>query len=187
MNEEMNVFLRSKKIMQIERAFSESGAAWSFCITYLEEGFTKSKGKAKIDYKEVLDAESFNRFSQMRVIRKMNLLQEKYNSGEWDEATCQRYALPLIAFTRHANECVIKRWYRSLSSYKHPPTPKGEYSSTNFKIRTYFEVSTTVLPLGVGGCLYEDKLLYLTLLLFRVPPFCYTLNTNNLRKRILFS
>ena len=56
--------------MQIEKAFSDSGAAWSFCITYLEEGFTKSKGKAKVDYKEVLDAESFDRFSQMRVIRK---------------------------------------------------------------------------------------------------------------------
>jgi len=72
MNEEMNAFLRSKKILQIERAFSDSGAAWSFCITYLEEGFTKSKGKTKtkVDYKEVLDAESFDRFSQMRVIRK---------------------------------------------------------------------------------------------------------------------
>jgi len=40
--------------------------------------------------------------SKKRFIRKMNLLQEKYNSGEWDEATCQRHALPLIAFTNHA-------------------------------------------------------------------------------------
>jgi len=72
LNEEMNSFLRSKKVLQIEKEFldSSSSPAWSFCITYLEESFTKSKGRTKIDYKEVLDANSFDRFSQMRVIRK---------------------------------------------------------------------------------------------------------------------
>jgi len=38
-----------------------------------------------------------------------------------------------------------------VSSSKHPPIPKGEYSSSNFKIRTYFKVGTTVLSLGGWG------------------------------------
>jgi retron-type reverse transcriptase len=41
--------------------------------------------------------------SKRRFVRKMGDLQQKHQSGEWDEATCQRHALPLVAFTRHAD------------------------------------------------------------------------------------
>ena len=41
--------------------------------------------------------------SKKRFIKKMAHLQEKYDSGEWSAATCQRHVLPLIAFTQHAN------------------------------------------------------------------------------------
>jgi len=41
--------------------------------------------------------------SKRRFIRKWNDLQGKYDSGEWNEATCQRHALPLLAFTKHAD------------------------------------------------------------------------------------
>ena len=36
--------------------------------------------------------------SKQRFIRKFCKLSSKYHSGEWDESTCQRRALPLIAF-----------------------------------------------------------------------------------------
>jgi retron-type reverse transcriptase len=41
--------------------------------------------------------------SKKRFIKKMEILDHCYKSGAWDEATCQRRVLPLIAFTRHAD------------------------------------------------------------------------------------
>ncbi len=41
--------------------------------------------------------------SKQRFIRKMNALQEKYDSGEWNETKCQRHVLPLLAFLGHAD------------------------------------------------------------------------------------
>lgn len=43
------------------------------------------------------------RQSQRRFIRKMDELDENYHSGTWSEAKCQRHALPLLAFTDHAD------------------------------------------------------------------------------------
>ena len=40
--------------------------------------------------------------SKQRYIRKMNILQEKYDNGEWTPKECQQKALPLIAFTQFA-------------------------------------------------------------------------------------
>jgi len=68
--EELNVFLRSKKILQVEKAYNETSAAWSFCISYIDDVKIKGKERIKIDYKEALDKESFERFSKMREIRK---------------------------------------------------------------------------------------------------------------------
>src|SRR5690606_321359 len=41
--------------------------------------------------------------SKKRFIRKWDDLQEKYDSGAWSEAECRRHALPLLAFTQHAD------------------------------------------------------------------------------------
>jgi len=41
--------------------------------------------------------------SKRRFIKKFGHLEKQYHSGEWDEATCQRRVLPLLAFIRHAN------------------------------------------------------------------------------------
>jgi len=41
--------------------------------------------------------------SKRRFIKKMQALDDRYHSGEWSEAECQRHALPLISFTRHAD------------------------------------------------------------------------------------
>lgn len=70
MNEEMNAFLRSKKILHVEKQFSTTSqnGFWSFCISYIEESTTADK--AKVDYRQVLGEEGFKRFSKMREIRK---------------------------------------------------------------------------------------------------------------------
>jgi superfamily II DNA helicase RecQ len=71
--DEMNVFLRSKKILQTEGQLANhaGGASWCFCIRYIEDGAAGySKEKPKIDYMQVLDAASFKRFSKMRELRK---------------------------------------------------------------------------------------------------------------------
>jgi superfamily II DNA helicase RecQ len=75
--EEMNKFLRSKRVLQTESHLisSSSGAFWCFCIQYLEEN-TSPVGKGKTDYREVLDEASFARFARMRQIRKGLALEE---------------------------------------------------------------------------------------------------------------
>ena len=75
MTEEMNIFLRSSRVLQTESHIVNNGQGsfWSFCIKYLAAssstgGSTKRK---KVDYKEVLDEISFQRFARMREIRKV--------------------------------------------------------------------------------------------------------------------
>jgi superfamily II DNA helicase RecQ len=70
LTDEMNVFLRSKKILQTEGQLTNhaGGASWCFCIRYIEDGVGKER--PKIDYMQVLDAASFKRFSKMRELRK---------------------------------------------------------------------------------------------------------------------
>lgn len=71
LNEEMNAFLRSKKVLQTESHFvnSAQGTFWCFCIKYLDDATSQGKAE-KIDYRQVLDETAFNRFAQFREIRK---------------------------------------------------------------------------------------------------------------------
>lgn len=71
-NEELNVFLRSKKILQVDKYLTtnENLSFWSFCIKYLDDANINDGEKAKIDYRQVLDAATFQRFSKLREIRK---------------------------------------------------------------------------------------------------------------------
>lgn len=73
--EEMNAFLRSKKVLRVaERLVQENeGSCWCYSIRYIEDGKGKDKlGKTrkKIDYREVLDEPTYARFSAMRKTRK---------------------------------------------------------------------------------------------------------------------
>ncbi|MBK8501030.1 MAG: HRDC domain-containing protein [Saprospiraceae bacterium] len=81
-NEELNSFLRSKRVLQTEGHIGRNaqGAYWSFCIRYLEDSVPKPGFKPKIDYKEVLDEVTFQRFSQLREIRK-NLARDEGVTG----------------------------------------------------------------------------------------------------------
>ncbi len=71
---EMNVFLCSKKILQVENHLIRDGksAFWCFCIKYIDS--TNLRGEVfttkKVDYKALLDEKSFTRFSKLREIRK---------------------------------------------------------------------------------------------------------------------
>lgn len=69
---EMNAFLRSKRILQVENQLVTVGqsAFWSFCLRYLDEVSSGTDKKRVVDYKELLDEESFKRFVKMRDIRK---------------------------------------------------------------------------------------------------------------------
>jgi len=70
--EDLNIFLRSKKILQVENRLLESaeGNFWCFCIKYLDSSPQKMGRKEKVDYKQLLDEASFARFSKLRAIRK---------------------------------------------------------------------------------------------------------------------
>ena len=74
LNDDMNVFLRSKKILDIESNLVtlQQNAFWTFKVKYIDEAVgSMSNEKVKIDYKEVLDEESFKRFAKMREARKV--------------------------------------------------------------------------------------------------------------------
>ena len=76
--EELNHFLRSNKIIDIKKevVWVENNNCWSFCITYMQSNSpdvnntTRPIGGTKVDYKEILSSEVFERFSQFRKLRK---------------------------------------------------------------------------------------------------------------------
>lgn len=72
LNEEMNSFLRSKKILDLDKQLVvlEKTAFWSFCISYLEDAGQPYKERNKPDYRQELGEAGFQRFSRMREIRK---------------------------------------------------------------------------------------------------------------------
>ncbi len=71
LNEELNAFLRSKKILHTEHqlVIHDQGVFWCFFVKYLDEQLEGREGK-KVDYRQVLDEVTFQRFSKLREIRK---------------------------------------------------------------------------------------------------------------------
>ncbi|MDX2248818.1 MAG: HRDC domain-containing protein [Bacteroidia bacterium] len=71
-NEDLNKFLRSHKILQTESHIvnSEQGAYWCFCIRYMDSSADVFGKKDKVDYRAILDEPTFARFSKLREIRK---------------------------------------------------------------------------------------------------------------------
>ena len=72
--EEINAFLRSVRVLQVQKEFVSLGAQsfWSLCVEYLESSSLKARNAArsKVDYKEVLSSEDFVVFSRLRELRK---------------------------------------------------------------------------------------------------------------------
>lgn len=75
-NEELNQFLRSKKILSVENQLIQNGqgAYWCFYVKYLDE--PGDREKTKVDYRQVLDEVTFKRFARLRDIRKQISLEE---------------------------------------------------------------------------------------------------------------
>ena len=81
-------------------------AYWSFCITYLpNQNVQHQDKKEKVDYKEVLDENSFVRFTQLRSLRK--ILAEKDAVPAY--AVFTDAELSLIAQLDEVNESSIKK------------------------------------------------------------------------------
>ncbi len=80
--EEMNAFLRSKKVIQIKEHLinhAEEGVHWCFCVRYVDSAEAAERGQrsgVRVDYLEVLGPAAFQRFSLMRTIRKQVSEQE---------------------------------------------------------------------------------------------------------------
>ena len=71
--EEMNRFLRSHRVLTVERQLVEEGqnSFWTFCVEFLETaGPAEGRNEGRIDYKEVLSAPEFERFARLRLLRK---------------------------------------------------------------------------------------------------------------------
>lgn len=72
--ESLNSFLRTHRVLQVERQAFPQG--WAFCVEWIERGggtggrTAYGKPGPKVDYREVLDAASFGRFAKLRERRK---------------------------------------------------------------------------------------------------------------------
>lgn len=71
---ELNSFLRGNKIVDIEQKLvtNNQNTFWSFCIRYIENANKKSTlpNERKVDYKEILEKDVFEKFSALRECRK---------------------------------------------------------------------------------------------------------------------
>ena len=80
--EELNGFLRSHRVLNVDRRFAESGeqSFWTFCVDYLDRpppgGSSPSSNnrpdavRGKVDYRDVLSPADFAVFAQLRQLRK---------------------------------------------------------------------------------------------------------------------
>jgi superfamily II DNA helicase RecQ len=73
---ELNGFLRSHKVLSIDRRWVEQGSTsfWTFCVDYIDgqaAGSGADRGsRSKVDYKEVLSPDEFAVFAKLRDVRK---------------------------------------------------------------------------------------------------------------------
>lgn len=70
--ETLNKFLRGHKVIDMQQEFvvGSLGAYWHFCIRFIGNAKVKSQsGIKKVDYKETLDAQTFEAFSILRDLR----------------------------------------------------------------------------------------------------------------------
>lgn len=71
--EEINRFLRGHRVLAIDKHYDDCRGLWTFAVTYID-GNMPSSGKVssseKVDYKEVLSTEEFERFTALRKRRK---------------------------------------------------------------------------------------------------------------------
>lgn len=77
MEDELNVFLRSHKVITVQKALEtvDGTTRWCFCVEYLdgvasERGRPGQRGGDRVDYKSVLNEADFAMFALLRELRK---------------------------------------------------------------------------------------------------------------------
>jgi superfamily II DNA helicase RecQ len=71
--EELNSFCASRRIIHVEKEFVDNGdrSFWAICVSYFEnENSLAATRKGKVDYREVLDEKDFAVFAKLRTLRK---------------------------------------------------------------------------------------------------------------------
>ena len=91
MQEDLNRFLRSHRVLTVHREFVAQGdnSFWALAVEYLEGAAASSagsgdgrSGKQRVDYKEVLSPEDFALFAKLR---------------DWRKATAEQEGIPVYA------------------------------------------------------------------------------------------
>ncbi len=79
MESELNAFLRSHRIITIDKEFITGGnnSSWAFMVEYLpSNSVSDNKTKSSLDYKEILNDKDFALFAHLRDFRKQIALEE---------------------------------------------------------------------------------------------------------------
>lgn len=113
MEAELNRFVSSHRVVTVERRFVDCGtdSFWALCVDYLHGEPSlgavhgaPGRSERRVDYKEVLSPEQFERFAQLRELRKQ---------------LAEREAVPVYAvFTNDQLAEMIKQEVRDVSALK---------------------------------------------------------------------
>ena len=82
MEEELNAFLRSHRVLNVQRELVNNGqmSCWCCCVEYVENSKVPENNrqitKEKVDYRKVLSAEDFEKFRILRECRKTLAVEE---------------------------------------------------------------------------------------------------------------
>lgn len=78
MQDTLNKFLRGHKVLALEQNFVQhaSGVGWAFSVKYHDGVLSFGKTGHKVDYKEILTEEAFQRFNKLRGLRKQMAIEE---------------------------------------------------------------------------------------------------------------
>ncbi len=97
--EALNQDLRSLRVVSVQRHLcaSASEPGWAICVEYLEDrtsGRNKDDDDKRVDYREVLDAESFKVFSALR---------------SWRKATAEKESIPVYTILTNEQLAEVAR------------------------------------------------------------------------------
>jgi len=124
--DEVNAFLRSQKVLSVEKvAVADHGRHyWSLCVEYLPRrpaesalprtGTALDANRARLDYREVLSKDEFDRFAKLRALRKM--LAEAEGVPVYTiltNAQCRHQQVDHAAVAAHADAAAQARTCRS--------------------------------------------------------------------------
>lgn len=108
--EELNRFLRSHRVVSVEKQLVVEGgsAYWCFCVEHLlgpQASGTGSKGRSRVDYKEVLSEGDFAVYARLRDVRKKKAGEEAVPMY----TVCTNEQLAEMARTRVATIADLKK------------------------------------------------------------------------------